>query len=199
MSIEIPNSAVAVVGVDLSAPSASFGATADSVLNSIQQELQFDGLTVAKKDVGFSGISFPFTGEFTATLQILNQSGQELDDTDLTSQFTDACRSVGVNVNAFGIQQVITPPSGQNSANSSHGNVIVTGAGTETASTATQHICGDPSWSFFDDPAQWFQCLTSKGLMSIGLIAIGLLIGVVLIVSGAPGAAVAAARRSANQ
>jgi hypothetical protein len=45
-----------------------------------------------------------------------------------------------------------------------------------------QHVCGDPSWSFFDDPGQYLQCLTTKGLSTLGILFIGLLIGIAFIV-----------------
>jgi hypothetical protein len=182
VAIEVPNSAVAVVEVDLTLLSGGFGSTADTVLALIGQELIQDGLTIAQKSVGFSGLTFPISGEFSATLQILNQSGQELDDTDLQAQFQDACDQVSVQVNSFGVQQVIGAPSGVNSGTGQQGNVITTGAGAAAATAAATHQCGDPTWTFFQDPAQWLQCLTQKGLSTVGLLAIGLLVGVVLIV-----------------
>lgn len=184
MSVEIPNSAVAVVAVDLTLQSGGFGSTADTVLALIGQELIGDGLTIAQKSVGISGITFPLSGEFSATLQILNQSGQELDDVDLQSQFYDACAQVGVTVNSFGLQQVISgSPSGVNSGTGQQGNVVTTGFGAAASQgTPATHQCGDPTWSFFDDPAKWLQCLTQKGLSTVGLLAIGLIVGIILIV-----------------
>lgn len=183
MAIEIPNSAAATCEIDISAPSASFGATADSILASLQQELMLDGLTIAQKSISLTGLIFPLTGEFKATIQILNQSGQELDDTDLTQQFMDACNALGLQVNSFAVTQVNSAPSGINSGTGTQGNVVVTGAAPQAAAPVTQHVCGDPSWNFAQDPVQWVKCLTQGGLTTVGLLAIGLLIGVVLIVS----------------
>lgn len=183
MSIEIPNSAVAVVNIDISTPG---GNTADSQLAAIAQELLFDGLTIASKSVGITGLTYPLTGEFTAQIQILNQSGQELDDTDLTSQFNDACNQLGFQVNSFAILQVIGGSSGVNSGTGTQGNVVTTGAGVAANSgpgtAGNPPACGDPALTLWTYPQQWFSCLTSKGLSTIGLLAIGLLIGVILIV-----------------
>jgi hypothetical protein len=45
----------------------------------------------------------------------------------------------------------------------------------------TVHACGDPSWGFFDDPGQFITCLTQKGLSTLGLVLIGLMIGIAFI------------------
>lgn len=184
MAIEIPNGAVASVIFKANISSAPFGATADSIITSIGQELIGDGLTIAQSDVGFSGVFFALTGEFSATLQILNQSGQELDDTDLIAQLTDAVAAVGGSIVSAGVAQVVGTGGGQNSHTGSQGNVTPVGTATGNAPKAgsSAHACGDPSWSFFDDPAQWLSCLTSKGLSTVGLLAIGLIIGIILIV-----------------
>lgn len=186
MATEIPNGTVAslICKVSMGLGGGLSGQTADGVVAQIGQELIGDGLTIASSDVGASGIFFPLTGEFSATLQILNQSGQELDDTDLVAQFSDAVQAVGGSLITAGVAGVTGTPSGQNSASGSHGNVTAVGqaTGTGPGEKSSAHACGDPSWSFFDDPAQWLSCLTSKGLSTVGLLAIGLLIGIVLIV-----------------
>jgi hypothetical protein len=56
------------------------------------------------------------------------------------------------------------------------------GVSAPSASGGGQFACGDPSWSFIDAPAQWFQCLTQKGLSTLGLVFIGLLVGIAFIV-----------------
>jgi hypothetical protein len=184
VSLEIPNSAVAKISVNLSAPNASFGATANSIIADLQSELVFDGLTIAQSDIGLSGISFPLTGNFTAELQILNQSGQELDDTDLLEQFTAACSDLGLQLNSFAVLQIIGA-GGNNSGTGTQGNVTTTGAGTAQGVGNAGGIpaCGDPNLSFWKYPQQWVQCLTQKGLSTVGLLAIGLLVGVILIVA----------------
>jgi hypothetical protein len=186
MGVEIPNGAVATLICSVNISSASFGATADSIIALIRQELIGDGLTIARADVNATGIFFPLTGEFSATFQILNQSGQELDDSDLLSQFSDAVSQIGGNVVTAGVTEVVGSDSGVNSGTGSHGNVTAVGEATgsnNSASSSTAHACGDPSWSFFQDPAQYISCLTTKGLSTVGLIAIGLLVGIVLIVA----------------
>lgn len=198
MAYEIPNGAVAVCTVDITVTSAPFWSTPDSVLGAIGQELVFDGLTIAQKSVGLSAVFFGLDGEFKATLQIANQSGQELDDSDLAGQFADACTTVGgININSFAVTTIVGAPTGTNSGTGTQGNVQVTAAGAAQASVgtgatpappSTTHQCGDPTWSGFQDPVQWLKCLTQGGLTSLGLITIGLIIGVVLIVYSSGGA-----------
>lgn len=201
MAIEIPNGSVAAYYTDLTT-GPSLSVTPDNVLAAINGELIIDGLTIAKSSVGLSGLLYALTQEFTATLQIANQSGQELDDSDLDSQFRDACAAVGeqfggIQVNAGSVLSVTGTPGGVNSGTGTQGN-----ATTITAAGAAQGVgqkpagavyqCGDPTWGFFTDPlgsngpstaSQWLTCLTQKGLTTVGLIAIGLLIGIVLIVA----------------
>lgn len=188
MAVEIPNGSVAFLDVDITVLNAAFFSTPDSVLSAIAGELIFDGLTIANKSVGLSGLLMPLTGEFSATLQILNQSGQELDDTDLTSQFSTAASDVGgLQVNSQAVTQVVGAPTGVNSGTGSQGNVTITASGAakqtaDTSTPSTAHQCGDPTWSGWSDPIQYIKCLTSGALTTFGILAIGLLIGVVLIV-----------------
>jgi hypothetical protein len=183
MGNEIPNGAVAVLEYQLNGLLFA-GLTPDSVIARIGQELIFDGLTIAQNNVGASGLAFGITGGFSGNMQILNQSGQELDDSDLIAQFASAVTTVGGNVVSAAVTLITGSPSGTNSATAGHGNVTPAGsiAGTTPAGGSGAHACGDPSWSFFDDPAQWLSCLTSKGLSTVGLLAIGLIIGIILIV-----------------
>lgn len=44
-----------------------------------------------------------------------------------------------------------------------------------------EHQCGDPSWGITDDFPKWVECLTTKGLTTLGLVAIGLAIGIAFI------------------
>jgi hypothetical protein len=182
----IPNGSVAVLQYQIGGfhLEGLTGSSADGIIARVGQELIFDGLTIAHNDVGGSGISFPLTGEFSGIAQINNQSGQELEDSDLTAQFADAVSVAGGYVITSAVT-LIQGGDSQNSATASHGNVTTTAVG-ELAKTASSssgaHACGDPSWGFFDDPAQWLSCLTSKGLSTVGLLAIGLIIGIILIV-----------------
>jgi hypothetical protein len=169
------------------ADSALTGATADSILATLQQDLVADGFTIAQKTVGASGILFPLTGEFSATLQILNQSGQDCDDTDLQASFANACAEEGVQLNSFGALQVVGGGTGTNSGSGAAGNVLSTsGAGNAQASSSGTGTgipqCGDPALTLWSYPTQYISCITNKGLTSIGLLGIGLLIGVVIII-----------------
>jgi hypothetical protein len=184
--VDVPNSAVLIASVDLTVGASSFltGTTADAVLAAIQNDLAVDGFTIAQKNVGLSGITFPITGEFSATLQILNQSGQDAEDLDIQASFLNACNNNGVQVNSFGSLQVVGGSTGTNSGTGAAGNVLSTsGAGNvqqQPSSGVPQ--CGDPALTFWHYPSEFVQCLTNKGLTTVGLLAIGLLVGVVLIV-----------------
>jgi hypothetical protein len=186
---EIPNGSVSTLEVTLYGfTGIGFFANANDVITKINQELLYDGLTIVRTDIGFSGLSFPLTGQFSASLQILNQSGQSLEDADLVNQFTDAVSSAtGGNVLSAGVTQIVGVDDGQNSHASSHGNVTTTATGAagqtaDNSSSSAVPACGDPNLSFFKFPQQWVSCLTSKGLSTVGLLAIGLLIGIILIV-----------------
>jgi hypothetical protein len=193
--VEIPNGAVATykgvwsistgIGVVLNS---GLPAAAD-IVSMVGAELKFDGLTITSSNIdGESSYNWGVSNSFSPTLQILNQSGQELDDSDLVAQIADAVNGLsegyqGQHVSG-GVTQVVAPDTGSNAG---RGTVITTPTGvaaaTMTPAKSTVHQCGDPTWGFFDDPAQYIQCLTSKGLTTVGLLAIGLLAGVVLIVA----------------
>lgn len=197
MSVEIPNGSVATVVAifspgsllsTLGAAVAGVCADPDPFIAAVGQELIFDGLTIS----GYStdaGIGAAFGGSWTATLNILNQSGQELDDTDLISQLNDAVNTINsqnsctIGMNSAGVTAVTGNTSGANGG----GGTVRTPVGTAQAQVAPApamvHACGDPSWSFWQDPVQWLKCLTQGGLQTVGLLAIGLLVGVVLIVA----------------
>lgn len=183
MALEIANSSVVVVGVDLTDTHwPTLNNSPDNIIAAINDELLGDGLTIGTHTIGFSGLTFALTGNFSATLQILNQSGQELDDTDLQVQFNDACAQEGIQVNGFAPQQIIDG-NGVNSGTGVQGNVVTTGAGVAAASgPGGTPVCGDPALTFWKYPEAWITCLTQKGLTTVGLVAIGLLVGIVLIV-----------------
>lgn len=187
--IEIPNSASAICGFAMqpAAVGQNIFTSAQAILAAINDELQGDGLTIANSDIGLTAYSSALSGVISGTVQILNMSGQELDDSDLQAQFTDAAAQENMQVYTFAVQQVIGASTGTNSGTGAAGNVLVTtGAGNAPGGAANKpaapHQCGDNSWGFLDDPIQWLTCLTQKGLMTTGLLAIGLLIGVVLII-----------------
>lgn len=195
MPIEIPNGAVAGYVGQWNIPYANIDlSNTDQIYAAVGQELIGDGLTITFSSTGGFGdqIAFALGGSMTARMQVYNQSGQELDDTDLTMQIADAVRAIGGQVISGSVTDVTGPASGQNT-----GTIKTpSGASTGVASSGTSdqpkagHVCGDPTWGFFDDPATWIQCLTSKGLTTVGLLAIGLLIGLVLLFATPQGAAV---------
>lgn len=184
--VEIPNGAVATVILEAKFTGFSiFGTSANQMIPLIGNELIGDGLTIGQSDISAgTSLAFPITGNLQATLQIINQSGQELDESDLLGQLSDAVTQAGGILLTAGVTGVTGTDSGVNSGTGSHGNVTPLGQATAPPpSSSSAHACGDPSWSFFQDPAQYISCLTTKGLSTIGLIAIGLLVGIVLIVA----------------
>ena len=98
MPVEIPNGAVAQVSAMWSfgvlAGSANLAST---MIAQVGQELLFDGLAVNNYDAG--SLNFFWDGNLPVTLWILNQSGQELDDSDLCSQLADAVAASGGHAN----------------------------------------------------------------------------------------------------
>jgi hypothetical protein len=150
-------------------------------------QLLDDGLTIASSSTSGSFLG-AFGGLYTVNLQIVNQSGQELDDTDLLAQVADAVLQVTGSIPASGAVTGVTGAGiGVNSGTGTFGNVSTqTAAGAAIAAAnppSTAHQCGDPTWGFTDDPVQWLKCLTTGGLTTVGLLAIGLVIGIVLIVT----------------
>jgi hypothetical protein len=191
MAVEIPNGAVATyVGTWGHSTLGSLGGlilgtvnpTAD--IGAVGAELLNDGLTITSSDVA-GGLGAAFGGSYTVTLTILNQSGNELDDADLVAQVADAVHmAIGTYPASAGVTAVTTASAGGTGSS----QTVPTAAGqaqksAAAASTPKTFACGDPSWGFFDAPAQWVQCLAGKGLSTLGLVFIGLLVGVVLIVA----------------
>ena len=193
MAVEIPNSAVATVQAQINLESGANLCVDPSVLLSqLSQELVVDGLTITSYNITDGGGVFAFFGgPFTATLNIVNQSGQEMDDTDLVADLQAALSDISsqwssCNITGlFGVTQVTGPPSGTNS-----GTTTTTATGVAAAAAAAAagqkpavHQCGDPSWAWYEDIPQYISCLTNKGLTTVGLLAIGVLVGVVLLVA----------------
>lgn len=189
MALEIPNAAAAICGFEIQPAYVGANAftSASAVLSGINDELQGDGLIISDKSIGLSEIFSAFTGHISGTVQILNQSGQELDDTDLASQWADACAQENMSVISFGVQQIVGASTGVNTGTGGQSNnVLTTGAGNAPGGVANQPsgvpACGDPNLSFWKYPEQWITCLTQKGLATVGLLAIGLVIGIILLV-----------------
>jgi len=193
--VEIPNGAVAGYVGQWDIPYGNLDLSNTSQIYAlVGQELIGDGLTIVSSSTGSFAEQtyFALGGNMPARMQILNQSGQELDDSDLTSQIADAVRVVGGTVVSGAVTDVTGPASGTNTGTVRTPAGASTGAGAGGTSTqpSASRVCGDPSWGFFDDPATWLQCLTTKGLTTVGLLAIGLLIGLVLLFATPQGAAV---------
>jgi hypothetical protein len=192
MSVQIPNGAVATyVGTWGHGTLGSLGGLVLGTVNpqadiaAVTQELLNDGLTITSSNISTTDqLSAAFGGSYSVTLTILNQSGQELDDTDLIAQVTDALNMLGLQFSGQGVTAVTIASAG--GTGSSQTVPTATGqanAAAAAAATPKVYACGDPSWSFFDSPSTWFSCLATKGLSTLGLVFIGLLVGLVLIVS----------------
>ena len=188
MAVEIPNGAVVTYKTVW-----SFGVLAGStnlastMIAQVGQELVFDGLAI--NNYNASNFNFFFDGNLPVTLQILNQSGQELDDSDLSAQVADAVAAAG-GTQVSGFVSDCTGCDG-NGTNTGTGQSHATPSGTADTTQqqqqqkpgSTTHQCGDPSWSWYQDLPQAVNCMTSKILGTMGLLFIGLIIGVVLIVA----------------
>lgn len=195
--VEIPNGAVADYDTVW-----SFGVLAGStnlvstMIANVNAELVFDGLVINNYNAG--NFNFFLDGNLSAHLQIANQSGQELDETDLNAQLADAVASAGGTWVSGNVSGLTTPSTGTNTGS---GQVYTpTTSGTaqqqqqQTAKPASAtHQCGDPTWSWYQDLPQAISCMETKLLGTMGLLFIGLIIGVVLIVAG-PAAAKAGAK-----
>lgn len=187
MSIAIPNGAVVTYKTVW-----SFGVLAGStnlastMIANVGQELVFDGLAINNYDAG--NFNFFLDGNLSVTLQILNQSGQELDDTDLQAQITDAVAAAGGTFVSGNVSDC-TGCDGDGT-NTGTGQTHATPSGTagttqqqQQKGTTTVHQCGDPTWSWYQDLPQAINCMTSKILGTMGILFIGLIVGVVLIVA----------------
>jgi hypothetical protein len=179
MPIDIPNGAIATYtgtwGLGLHFRSA------DSFVSDVGKNLGAAGLTVLSADVSGGFLASLEVAPITVILKVLNQSGIDMDDADFLQAMTDACSGAGVTI----VSQSITATA-LGSAGGSHQADVPTGQPGQVPPVgpgSKAHACGDPSWSFFDDPGQWFSCLASKGLSTLGLLFIGLLVGVVLVVA----------------
>lgn len=184
--IEIPNGSVAEVKVVW-----SFGVLAGStnlastLISQVGSELVYDGLVINNYDAG--NLNFFFDGNMPATLNILNQSGQELDESDMMAQVADAVSSAGGTQVSFAVTKLTGPQGGVNTGTGqtqSTPSGIAIQASTPTPSGSGAHQCGDPSWAWYTDIPQAVNCATNKLLSTIGILFIGLIIGVVLIVAG---------------
>ena len=184
MSVEIPNGAVAVYRAQFQTPWGSFTTDFMAV---VSRHLADDGLTLINYQVNNS-FAVMAGSPADVSLNILNGSGQELDDSDLDAQFSDAITQSNGTPIGGGLVSVTAPDSGINTGSGSKTTTTAVGQVLASQQAAAQnaptvHQCGDPTWSFFQDPVQWIKCLTTGGLTTVGLLAIGLLVGVVLIVT----------------
>jgi hypothetical protein len=83
---------------------------------------------------------------------------------------------------SFAVTQVqvvgnsIPTPTGQAAAS-------LPGAGASNSGSGCQQVCGNPCWSFFDNPVAYIKCTATSGLSTLGLVFIGLALGIVLLVT----------------
>lgn len=189
--MEIPNGAIATytgtwppMPTTIGSPLAFLFDSAKDVIQRVSQELVNDGLTLLNYNVTAGDNPVFVQGPFQVVLSVLNQSGQELDDNDLKAQINDA---VVVATGSGAISASVTDVTQGNAGGSHQSTTVPTGQPGQTAPAGSPggkgHACGDPSWSFFDDPGQYFSCLATKGLSTLGLVFIGLLVGIILIVA----------------
>lgn len=145
----------------------------------VLNDLNAAGLAVQGKTGGFNvtnaALGNPF--QIGLTLQVQNGTGFNSTDDILAIISNAVAKEQGNPPIAQSIPYVTAPggtaqATGQATAAASQGNTAG-GAG---------HQCGDPTWGFFDDPTQWLTCLSQKGLSTLGLVFVGLLIGVAFIV-----------------
>lgn len=184
MPVDIPNGAVAQVSAVW-----SFGVLAGStnlastLVAQVGTELGYDGLVINNYSAG--NLNFFFDGNMPVTLQVLNQSGQDLDDSDMMQQMADAVTAAGGSQVSFAVTSVTGTDSGVNSG-TGQTHATPSGVAIQAAAPASGvgvHQCGDPSWAWYTDIPQAINCATNKALTTAGLLGIGLLIGVVLIVA----------------
>ena len=190
MSIDIPNGAAATCHIDVTDLQwPTLNNSPDSILALIQNDMQVDGFIIANKNLDLSALAFAATGEFSGTLNIINQSGQDCDDVDLKSSWDDSCAAHNAQDNAFAVLSVCSGTSQNTGTTNSTGGCAVTPGGQAVNQgnakcpngVPSVHNCGDPCWGITDDFVQYLKCLSQGGLTTIGLLAIGLVLGVVLI------------------
>lgn len=145
----------------------------------VYSDLASAGLAVQGIQGGFSLLNSLLGSPFTITLTLQVQNGlgfaSEADLMSIVEHYVQ--QESGNDVLSQSVPYIKNPgdattqATGQ--ANSATPNANAPG---------TQHVCGDPNWGFFDDPGQYLSCLSQKGLSSLGLVMIGLLVGVAFIV-----------------
>lgn len=144
------------------------------VLNSLNAA----GLAVQGKTGGFNvtnaALGNPF--QIGLTLQVQNGVGFESVN-DILAVISSAVQQAEGNPPIAQSIPYVTQPGG-----SAQPTGQATSAASQGNSNAGGHQCGDPTWSFFDDPTQYLSCLSQKGLSTLGLVFIGLLIGVAFII-----------------
>lgn len=147
--------------------------TVDQLVGDVGSAIQPFGLVI--RSYSSSGGLAPLLGtSFNVTLQIQNQNQIAFGDVeDVRKIVNDAV------TNLVGAPTASSVPycTGCGSADGS------TGQAPPATQPGATHVCGDPSWGFFDDPAQYLTCASQKGFMSLGLIFVGLIAGVILLVT----------------
>ena len=145
----------------------------------VYNDLNAAGLTVQGVQGGFSLLNSLLGSPFkiTLTLQVSNGLGFG-NENDLMSIISHYVQQESGNAPLSQSVPYVKNPS--DTSTQATGQAATPGT-VSTGTPGATHVCGDPSWGFFDDPGQYISCLTSKGLSSLGLIAIGLMVGVAFI------------------
>lgn len=160
---------------------------ASTMIAQVSQELVFDGLAITNYDAG--NFNFFFDGNLPVTLQIANQSGAELDETDLNVQVADAVAQAGGTWVSGSVTDCTGCDGDGTNTGTGQSHATNSGIAQQAAAAAaakpssTVHQCGDPTWAWYSDLPQAISCMTSKLLGTLGILFIGLIVGVVLIVA----------------
>ena len=153
-----------------------FGLSPDDAVAQVGQILTQGGVVIQGSNIS-NDTAAQVTGlssiDVSLTLQVQNGVGFN-DVSNVIDLITAAVQSVlGNPPVSQTIPQIQTP-----------GATAATPTGQATSTnTGCQHTCGNPCWSFLDDPGAYVKCLTSSGLSTLGLVFIGLALGIVLLVT----------------
>lgn len=162
-------------------PAGFITATADSLVGQLGVKCAQSGLTFVNYTITDGGGLFgaAFQNTIGVAINIQNDAGVNLTTDDILGIVASWAPTI-LN-GQLPITQTVTDVStpGQGTISTNQPGQTAPGTGAKNIA----HTCGDPSWGILDDPGQWFSCLTTKGLSTLGLVFIGLALGLVLVVT----------------
>jgi hypothetical protein len=154
--------------------------TPNDVLTQVNQTCSQSGISLRDSNVTagiLDTILSPVNGALDFQLTLTVQTSSDFNAVSDIQGIID--HGVYLATNAMPISSIpnVTVPGGASTP---------TGQPGQTAATnpAKVHVCGDPSWGFLDDPAQYFKCLTQGAATGFSLLMIGVILAVVLIIAG---------------